>query len=117
MKLTLEGISSRSEWEGYKLPNYDIPAMCEETKEHPVWMHFGSGNIFRAFLCSAAQSLLDKAAKQTEIEDYKLEPEIVKLMKKGKPVEVRAPTLNLPTTLAGGLNKATGVKVATFKVG
>ncbi len=59
MKLTLEGISSRSEWEGYKLPNYDIPAMCEETKEHPVWMHFGSGNIFRAFLCSAAQSLLD----------------------------------------------------------
>jgi hypothetical protein len=31
-----------------------------------------------------AQSLLDKAAKQDEIEDYKLEPDIVKLMKKGK---------------------------------
>lgn len=30
-----------------------------------------------------AQSLLDKAAKQTEIEDYKLEPDIVKLMEQG----------------------------------
>ena len=30
-----------------------------------------------------AQSLLDKAAKQTEIEDYKLEPDIVKLMGQG----------------------------------
>ncbi len=59
MRVTLEGISDRSGWEGYKLPNFDIPAMCEETKAHPVWMHFGSGNIFRAFLCSAAQSLLD----------------------------------------------------------
>lgn len=31
-----------------------------------------------------SQSLLDKAAKQAEIEDYELEPEIVKLLKKGK---------------------------------
>ena len=30
-----------------------------------------------------AQSLLDKAAKQSEIEDYKLEPDIVKLMEQG----------------------------------
>ena len=30
-----------------------------------------------------AQSLLDKAAKQTEIEDYKLEPDIVRLMGQG----------------------------------
>ncbi|MBO4505752.1 MAG: mannitol dehydrogenase family protein [Lachnospiraceae bacterium] len=60
MKLTLEGISNRTEWAGFKLPNYDIPAMCEDTKNYPVWMHFGSGNIFRAFLCCAAQELLDK---------------------------------------------------------
>lgn len=31
-----------------------------------------------------SQSLLDKAAKQDEIEDYELEPDIVKLLKKGK---------------------------------
>ena len=31
-----------------------------------------------------AQSLLDKAAKQSEIEDYKLEDDIITLMKKGK---------------------------------
>ncbi len=31
-----------------------------------------------------SQSLLDKAAKQAEIEDYELEPEIVRLLKKGK---------------------------------
>ena len=59
MKLTLEGIKNASAWNGFKLPAFDIEKMCETTKQTPVWIHFGSGNIFRAFLCSAAQELLD----------------------------------------------------------
>jgi fructuronate reductase len=59
MKLTLEGIKNKEAWNGFKLPAFDIEKMCETTKKTPVWIHFGSGNIFRAFLCSAAQELLD----------------------------------------------------------
>lgn len=60
MKLTLDGIKNRDEWKGYSLPEYDIAEMCEKTAAKPVWMHFGAGNIFRAFLCNAAQELLNK---------------------------------------------------------
>ncbi|MCR5206364.1 MAG: mannitol dehydrogenase family protein [Lachnospiraceae bacterium] len=67
MKLTLEGIKNRSEWNGFKLPEYDINLMCENTKKDPVWIHFGSGNIFRAFLCSAAQELLDAGVMKSGI--------------------------------------------------
>ena len=67
MKLTLEGIKDKSAWNGYKIPLYDINAMCEITKTNPVWIHFGSGNIFRAFLCSAAQELLDNGVMKSGI--------------------------------------------------
>lgn len=59
MKLTLEGIKNKDAWKGFSLPKFDIAKMCETTKQNPVWIHFGSGNIFRAFLCSAAQELLN----------------------------------------------------------
>ena len=67
MKLTLEGIKNRDAWKGYKLPEFDIEQMCETTKQNPVWIHFGSGNIFRAFLCSAAQELLDNGTMKSGI--------------------------------------------------
>ena len=34
---------------GYELPAFDIQAVREKTKEEPAWIHFGAGNIFRAF--------------------------------------------------------------------
>ncbi|MBQ0072455.1 MAG: mannitol dehydrogenase family protein, partial [Spirochaetales bacterium] len=39
------------EWEekGYQLPSFDIQAVREKTKKEPTWVHFGGGNIFRAF--------------------------------------------------------------------
>jgi len=30
------------------------------TKKHPVWVHFGGGNLFRAFHAVIAQELLNK---------------------------------------------------------
>ena len=40
-----------AEWEakGYQLPQYDIAAVAKKTHEEPTWVHFGAGNIFRAF--------------------------------------------------------------------
>lgn len=61
MKLNLQGIADRSLWEemGYKLPQYDIEKMVAATKENPVWIHFGAGNLFRAFHARVAEELLN----------------------------------------------------------
>ena len=53
MKLTdiLSGRYNAAEWEskGYRLPKYDIAAVKAKTFAEPTWVHFGGGNIFRAF--------------------------------------------------------------------
>lgn len=61
MKLTLEGIQNRKEWEekGYSLPQYDIAEMRKATKENPFWIHFGAGNLFRAFHANVVQNMLN----------------------------------------------------------
>ncbi|WP_130836443.1 mannitol dehydrogenase family protein [Lachnoclostridium sp. Marseille-P6806] len=62
MKLNENGLRNREIWEsrGYALPKFDRAKMIEETKENPVWVHFGAGNIFRAFHAAAAQKLLNE---------------------------------------------------------
>ena len=64
MKLTLEGIKDRAAWQsaGIKLPDYDVQAVSEKAKKHPVWAHFGAGNIFRAFPAALLQRVLDAGA-------------------------------------------------------
>ena len=53
MKLTdiLSGSFDASAWErkGYEVPRFDIQALREKTFAKPAWVHFGGGNIFRAF--------------------------------------------------------------------
>jgi fructuronate reductase len=53
MKLTdiLSKNFSAAEWEqkGYILPKFDIEAVRQKTHDEPTWVHFGGGNIFRAF--------------------------------------------------------------------
>lgn len=53
MKLTdiLTPGFNAAEWEakGYELPKFDIQAVARKTHESPTWVHFGGGNIFRAF--------------------------------------------------------------------
>ena len=62
MKLTLEGLKDTAAWEkaGVTLPSYDIVALAENTKKSPRWVHFGIGNIFRIFLGSIADTLIEK---------------------------------------------------------
>ena len=42
------------------LPAYDIKRMVSLTREEPVWLHFGAGNIFRIFIAGLAHSLLQQ---------------------------------------------------------
>lgn len=61
MILNAEGLKERETWEaaGYKLPKYDREAVIAATKENPFWIHFGAGNIFRAFQANVVQNLLN----------------------------------------------------------
>ena len=69
MRLTSDGIKEKASWEakGYALPSFDRDAMCKKTKESPVWVHFGAGNIFRAFHCALAQKLLNEGIMESGI--------------------------------------------------
>ena len=61
MILNEQGLKDRAAWEakGYALPQYDREAMAERTRTAPVWLHFGAGNIFKAFQADAMQRLLN----------------------------------------------------------
>ena len=61
LNLTAAGLADQKAWEaaGYALPSYDREAMITRTKESPCWVHFGAGNIFRAFQANTAQELLN----------------------------------------------------------
>ena len=61
MRVSLENLKDRAGWEkaGVRLPAFDVRAMREKTEEAPLWVHFGAGNIFRAFIAVLQQRLLD----------------------------------------------------------
>lgn len=77
MKLTLEGLENRQEWEkvGIALPSYEVGAVAEATRKAPVWVHMGIGNIFRIFIGGIAdqlisQGLMEKGITCVETFDY-----------------------------------------------
>ena len=62
MKFNNEGLKNQEQWEaaGYSMPNFDREAVTKATKENPFWVHFGAGNIFRAFQANVVQNLLNE---------------------------------------------------------
>lgn len=62
MELTLKGIQDRAAWtdKGYNLPEFDIEEVKERTAKAPAWIHFGGGNLFKAFPSRFTQELLNK---------------------------------------------------------
>lgn len=77
MKLTYDGIRDKNTWgnAGITLPSYDPEEVSRKTKEAPVWVHFGIGNIFRIFIGGIADSLiasgdLDRGITCVETFDY-----------------------------------------------
>ncbi len=51
-----------SEWKkkNYFLPEYDRKVVKQMTREEPEWVHFGAGNIFRAFTAESLQRILNR---------------------------------------------------------
>ncbi len=81
MKLTdiLSGKFNAAEWEakGYRLPKYDIAAVRARTHAQPAWVHFGGGNIFRAFPAAILNEALnsgryDRGVIVAETYDYEI---------------------------------------------
>ena len=68
MELTRKSINEdRAAFEkaGYWLPSFDYDAIKKNTDARPEWVHFGAGNIFRAFQANVMQNLLNKGAADT----------------------------------------------------
>ena len=81
MKLTdiMSGQLNAAEWEqkGYQLPKFDIKAVREKTAKEPTWVHFGGGNIFRAFPAAILNDALntgkyDRGVIVAETFDYEV---------------------------------------------
>jgi fructuronate reductase len=69
MKLTKMSLQDKSAWESahVALPKFNIDQMCRETAVKPIWVHFGSGNIFRGFIARLQQQLLNEGFSQCGI--------------------------------------------------
>ena len=52
---------------GYFIPSYDREKMIEKTVAEPKWVHFGAGNIFRAFQANLSQRMLEQGFDDTGI--------------------------------------------------
>ncbi|SFC48507.1 mannitol dehydrogenase family protein [Butyrivibrio sp. YAB3001] len=61
MKLDISSVSNDSSWKekGFILPSFDREKMIAETVASPEWVHFGAGNIFRAFQANLVQRMLE----------------------------------------------------------
>ncbi len=60
---------NQTQWQeaGITTYQFDDAAVAAETKKAPQWVHFGGGNIFRAFIAALQQHLLNKGQAQTGI--------------------------------------------------
>ena len=75
----LSGSFDRAQWEskGYELPSYDIAGLVKRTHDNPTWLHFGAGNIFRAFPAAILNDALnsgkyDRGVIVAESYDYEI---------------------------------------------
>ena len=62
MKLNRASLADKAGWAAVhvELPKYDVAAVAEATKKAPTWVHFGTGNIFRAYIAALAQRMLNE---------------------------------------------------------
>ena len=79
MKLTdiMKGAGPEWKEKGYQLPRFDIEAVRAKTHDEPTWVHFGAGNIFRAFPAAILNEALnsgkyDRGVIVAESFDYEI---------------------------------------------
>lgn len=57
----VEAWATRENWKkDYIIPSYNRDEIKENTIKAPIWLHFGAGNIFRAFIAAAMDTLLEQ---------------------------------------------------------
>ncbi|MFT4146719.1 MAG: mannitol dehydrogenase family protein [Mobilitalea sp.] len=57
----VEAWTTRENWnKDYIIPSYNRDEIKENTIKAPIWLHFGAGNIFRAFIAAAMDTLLEQ---------------------------------------------------------
>ena len=69
MKLNNDALKTSTFWDkaGISLPRFDREKMIAETTASPKWVHFGAGNIFRAYPAAMMQELIEKGIETTGI--------------------------------------------------
>ena len=62
-------VKDRAVWEekGYSVFSYDRDRMIRTTRNEPSWVHFGSGNLFRAFQAVFCDELLEQGITKTGV--------------------------------------------------
>ena len=79
MQPSFKESAQQKEWnaKGYQLPSFDIEAVRRKTHDEPTWVHFGGGNIFRAFPAAILNDALntgkyDRGVIMAETFDYEI---------------------------------------------
>ena len=67
MKLCLDNLKDVENIKELKTPLYDVKQVKDNTLKSPKWLHFGAGNIFRAYVGKMQQNLLNKGLEDTGI--------------------------------------------------
>lgn len=69
MHLTNRDLQNTKEWEkaGIVLPQFNREEVTAKTKQAPTWVHFGAGNIFKAFPAAVLQQLLNQGIEEKGI--------------------------------------------------
>ncbi len=69
LTLQKEELINKEQWQeaGIELPSYDYQKLVNNTNNKPEWVHFGAGNIFRAFIARIQQELINKGEVESGI--------------------------------------------------
>lgn len=69
IKLNYIELNNKKQWEeaGIKVPGFNPKEIKVNTLSSPKWLHFGAGNIFRAFVASCQDEIIEKGLTDTGI--------------------------------------------------
>jgi fructuronate reductase len=69
LKLNKSLFKNSTDWQkaGIERLRFNYDEMLLKTKDYPTWLHFGAGNIFRGFIATLQQELLNSGKVDTGI--------------------------------------------------
>jgi len=114
LELSYEGLAAADMWRaaGIRTPAYEPKAVAEKTARDPVWVHFGAGNIFRAYVAAMQDRLLNAGlADKGIIAVETFDPDIIDRIY--KPYDNLSIVVTLAPEAAEGSGRGTNVKMVT----